>query len=82
MSALYTTSQAHIVSEGLTATDLDGWTYAVEDNGYGTAYISVSDDTGAFVDWLGIRLLVDQPDATFSVTKLRTYGGSVVITRH
>ena len=82
MAALYTTSQAHIVAEGLTATDLDGWTYDVSDNNNGTAYISVSDDTGAFVDWLGIRFLVDQPDATFSVTKLQTYGGGVVITRH
>ena len=25
---------------------------------------------------------VDQPDATYGVTKLRTYGGGVVITRH
>ena len=82
MAALYTTAQAHIVAEGLNATDLDGWTYAVEDNGYGTAYISVTDDAGEFVDWLGIRFLVDQPDATFSVTKLQTYGGSVVIIRH
>ena len=82
MAALYTTSQAHIVAEGLNATDLDGWTYAVKDNGNGNAYISVSDDTGAFIDWLGIRFLVDQPDATFGITKLRTYGGGVVITRH
>jgi len=82
MAALYTTDQAILVSAGLNATDLDGWTYAVEDNGNGTAYISVSDDTGAFVDWLGIRFLVDQPGATFGITKLRTYGGSVVITRH
>ena len=82
MAALYITSQAHIVAEGLNATDLDGWTYAVKDNNNGTAYISVTDDAGEFVDYLGIRFLVDQPDATFSVTKLRTYGGSVVITRH
>ena len=82
MAALYTTDQAHIVASGLNATDLDGWTYAVEDNANGTAYISVTDDGGEFVDWLGIRFLVDQPDATFSVTKLRTYGGGVVITRH
>ena len=82
MAALYTTSQAIIVAEGLTATDLDGWTYAVKDNGYGTAYISVTDDAGEFVDWLGIRFLVDQPDATFGITKLRTYDGSVIIIRH
>ena len=82
MAALYTTAQAHIVAEGLNATDLDGWTYDVSDNNNGTAYISVSDDAGAFIDWLGIRFLVDQPDATFGVTKLRTYGGSVIIIRH
>ena len=39
MAALYTTDQAHIVASGLNATDLDGWTYAVKDNGNGTAYI-------------------------------------------
>jgi hypothetical protein len=82
MAALYITSQAYIVASGLNATDLDGWTYDVSDNNNGTAYISVSDDTGAFVDWLGIRFLVDQPGATYGVTKLRTYGGGVVITRH
>ena len=82
MAALYTTSQAIIVAEGLNATDLDGWTYDVSDNNNGTAYISVTDDTGAFVDWLGIRFLVDQPDVTYGITKLRTYGGGVVITRH
>ena len=82
MAALYITSQAHIVAEGLTATDLDGWTYNVKDNGNGTAYISVSDDAGELVDWLSIRFLVDQPGATFSVTKLRTYDGSVIIIRH
>ena len=82
MAALYSTSQAYIVAEGLNATDLDGWTYAVEDNNNGTSYIRVSDDAGEFVDWLGIRFLVDQPGATFSVTKLQTYGGGVVITRH
>ena len=79
MAGLYTTSQAHIVAEGLTATDLDGWTYAVEDNNNGTAYIRVSDDTGAFVDRLDIRFLVDQ---TYGVTKLRTYGNGVIIIRH
>jgi hypothetical protein len=82
MAALYITSQAHIVAEGLTATDLDGWTYAVKDNDNGTAYISVTDDAGELVDWLSIRFLVDQPGATFSVTKLRTYDGSVIIIRH
>ena len=82
MAALYTTDQAHIVSAGLTATDLDGWSYAVEDNGYGVAYISVTDDAGEFVDYLGIRFLVDQPSATFGITKLRTYDGSVIIIRH
>jgi hypothetical protein len=82
MEALYTTDQAHIVVEGLNSTDLDGWTYAVEDNGNGTSYIRVSDDTGAFVDYLGIRFLVDQPDPTYGVTKMRTYGGGVIITRH
>ena len=82
MPALYTTDQAHIVASGLNATDLDGWTYDVSDNNNGTACISVSDDAGEFVDWLGIRFLVEQPDATFSVTKLQTYGGSVIIIRH
>ena len=82
MAALYTTDQAHIVAEGLTATDLDGWTYDVSDNGNGTAYISVTDDTGEFVDYLGIRFLVDQPGTTFGITKLRTYDGSVIIIRH
>jgi hypothetical protein len=82
MSALYTTDQAHIVAAGLNATDLDGWTYAVKDNNNGTSYISVTDDAGAFVDYLGIRFLVDQPNPTYGVTKMRTYGGGVVITRH
>ena len=80
MAALYTTAQAIIVAEGLNATDLDGWTYAVEDNGNGTAYISVSDDDGEFVDYLGIHLVADHQE---SITQPRRItGGGVVITRH
>ena len=79
MAALYTTAQAIIVAEGLNATDLDGWTYAVEDNGNGTAYISVTDD-GEFVDYLGIHLVADHQE---SITQpCRITGGGVVITRH
>ena len=77
MAALYTTDQAHIVAAGLTATDLDGWTYAVEDNGYGTAYISVTDDGGEFVDYLGLHLVAEHQEGITRIT-----GGGVVITRH
>tara|TARA_R110000751_G_C13482982_1_gene448082 strand:+ start:269 stop:517 length:249 start_codon:yes stop_codon:yes gene_type:complete len=82
MAALYITSEAHIVAEGLNATDLDGWTYAVDDNDNGTSYITVTDDAGEFVDYLGIRFLVDRPESTYGVTKLRTYGGGVAFKRH
>ena len=77
MAALYSTSQAHIVAAGLNATDLDGWTYAVEDNGNGTGYISVTDDAGEFVDYLGIHLVAEHQEGITRIT-----GGSVVITRH
>ena len=77
MAALYTTSQAHIVASGLNATDLDGWTYAVKDNANGTAYISVSDDTGAFVDYLGLHLVAEHQEGITRIT-----GNGVVITRH
>ena len=77
MAALYTTSQAHIVAEGLTATDLDGWTYDVSDNNNGTAYIRVSDDGGEFVDYLGLHLVAEHQEGITRIT-----GGSVVITRH
>ena len=96
MAALYTTSQAHIVASGLTATDLDGWTYAVKDNNNGTAYISVTDDTGAFVDYLDIRFVAElqliQPEepTTHEVafrrmaatTRITALRNGVVITRH
>jgi hypothetical protein len=77
MAALYTTAQAHMVSEGLNSTDLDGWTYAVEDNGNGTAYITVTDDGGVFVDYLGIHLVADHQDGMTRIT-----GGGVVITQN
>ena len=80
MAALYTTSQAHIVAEGLTATDLDGWTYDVEDNNNGTAYISVTDDAGEFVDYLGIHLVAEHQEGI--TQPCRITGGGVVITRH
>ena len=80
MAALYTTSQAHIVAEGLTATDLDGWTYDVSDNNNGTAYIRVSDDTGAFVDYLGIHLVADHQEGITQPRRIT--GGGVVITQH
>ena len=77
MAALYTTSQAYIVASGLNATDLDGWTYDVSDNNNGTAYISVTDDAGEFVDYLGIHLVADHQESITRIT-----GGGVVITRH
>ena len=77
MAALYTTSQAYIVASGLNATDLDGWTYDVSDNGTGTAYISVTDDGGEFVDYLGIHLVAEHQEGITRIT-----GGGVVITRH
>ena len=80
MAALYTIDQAHIVASGLTATDLDGWTYAVEDNGNGTAYISVSDDAGEFVDYLGIHLVAEHQEGI--TQPCRITGAGVVITRH
>jgi hypothetical protein len=78
MAALYTTAQAIIVASGLNATDLDGWAYAVEDNGNGTAYITVTDDGGAFVDYLGIHLVAEPQEG---ITRI-TGGPGVVITRH
>ena len=80
MAALYTTAQAIIVAEGLTATDLDGWTYAVEDNGNGTAYITVTDDGGEFVDYLGIHLVADHQEGITQPRRIT--GGGVVITLH
>jgi len=96
MAALYTTAQAHIVASGLNATDLDGWTYAVEDNGNGTAYISVSDDDGEFVDYLDIRFVAElqliQPEEPTTqevafrrmaaTTRITALRNGVVITRH
>ena len=80
MAALYTTSQAIIVASGLNATDLDGWTYAVEDNANGTAYITVTDDGGEFVDYLGIHLVAEHQEGI--TQPCRITGGGVVITRH
>jgi hypothetical protein len=80
MSALYITSQAHIVASGLNSTDLDGWTYAVEDNENGTAYIRVSDDAGEFVDYLGIHLVAEHQEGITQPRRIT--GGGVVITRH
>ena len=77
MAALYTIHQAHIVAGGLSATDLDGWTYAVVDNGNGTAYITVTDDGGEFVDYLGIHLVAAHQQGITRIT-----GGGRVITRH
>ena len=77
MAALYTTDQANIVASGLNATDLDGWTYDVSDNGNGTAYITVTDDGGEFVDYLGLHLVADHQEGITRIT-----GGGVVITRH
>jgi len=96
MAALYTTAQAHIVASGLNATDLDGWTYAVKDNGNGTAYISVSDDGGEFVDYLDIRFVAElqliQPEEPTTqevafrrmaaTTRITALRNGVVITRH
>ena len=68
MAAIYTTAQAHIVAAGLTATDLDDWTYAVSDNGNGTAYIGVYDDMGEFVDYLGLHLVATHQEKTTRIT--------------
>ena len=80
MAALYITSQAIIIASGLNATDLDGWTYAVEDNANGTAYISVTDDGGEFVDYLGLHLVAEHQEGI--TQPCRITGGGVVITRH
>ena len=74
MGALYTTAQAHIVAAGLTATDLDDWTYTVSNNGNGTAYIGVYDDLGDFIDYLGLHLVAAHQDATTRIT-----GGGLTI---
>jgi hypothetical protein len=68
MGALYTISQAHIVAEGLTVTDLDDWTYTVSNNGNGTAYIGVWDDLGEFVDYLGLHLVATHQDGNTRIT--------------
>ncbi len=80
MASLYTTNQAHIVAEGLNATDRDNWTYAVEDNGNGTAYITVTDDGGEFIDYLGIHLIAEHQEGI--IQPRRITGGGVVITLH
>ena len=77
MAALYIKSQAHLVAVELTATDLDNWTYTVSDNGNGTAYISVWDDMGEFVDHLGLHLVATHQDAITRIT-----GGSLTIELH
>ena len=68
MPAIYTISQAHIVAAGLTATDLDDWTYTVSDNGNGTAYIGVYDNLGDFIDYLDLHLVAAHQDATTRIT--------------
>ena len=75
MPAIYTTAQASVVAGGLNYTDLDGWTYAVAERGNGTAYIAVYDDTGDFVDYLGIHLVASHQDAATRIT-----GGGLTIT--
>ena len=77
MAALYITAQAQLVAAGLTATDLDNWTYTVSDNGNGTAYIDVSDDMGEFVDYLGLHLVATHQDAITRIT-----GGGLTIDVH
>ena len=68
MAALYTISQAAQVAAGLTATDLDDWTYTVSDNGNGTAYVGVYDDLGDFIDYLDLHLVATHQDATTRIT--------------
>ena len=68
MGALYTISQAHIVAAGLTATDLDDWTYTVSDNGNGTAYVGVYEDLGEFIDHLDLHLVAAHQDGNTRIT--------------
>jgi len=75
MPAIYTTAQAIVIAGGLTDTDLDGWTYTVAERGNGTAYVAVYDDTGDFVDYLGLRLVASHQDAATRIT-----GGGLTIT--
>jgi hypothetical protein len=68
MGAIYTISQAYIVAAGLTATDLDNWTYTVSNNGNGTAYVGVYDDLGDFIDYLGLHLVAAHRDGNTRIT--------------
>jgi hypothetical protein len=59
MTAIYTLDQAALVAEGLTATDLDHWTYSVVTLDSGMARIGVADEFGEWVGYLGIHLVAD-----------------------
>ena len=75
MAAIYSESQAEIVAAGLTATDLDSWTYVAVSIGGGKAQISVTDDNGEFIDYLDLHLVASHQDATTRIT-----GNGMVIT--
>ena len=60
MAAIYTLDQATLVAEGLTATDLDHWTYSVVKLDSGMARIGVADESGEWVGYLDIRFVVDR----------------------
>ena len=75
MPAIYSESQAEIVAAGLTATDLDSWTYAVIGIGGGKAQISVTDEGGEFIDYLDLHLVASHQDEITRIT-----GNGMVIT--
>jgi hypothetical protein len=75
MPAIYEASQAEMVAAGLTATDLDGWTYAAIGIGGGKAQISVTDENGEFVDYLDLHLVASHQDEITRIT-----GNGMVIT--
>ena len=75
MAAIYLESEAVTVAAGLTATDLDGWSYEATSIGGGMAYISVTDDGGEFVDYLDLHLVASHRDGITRIT-----GNGLVVT--
>jgi len=76
MAAIYSESQAETVAQGLTLTDLDGWTYEAVSIGGGKAQIRVDDENGDFVDYLGILFTVESHQDAIT----RISGNDMVIT--
>ena len=76
MAAIYSESQAEIVAAVLTATDLDGWAYVPVNIGGGKSQISVTEENGDFVDYLGILFTIESHQDEIT----RITGNGMVIT--